>query len=61
MKPNQMLRGVGVIATVALYAVFAYTNGPPTIYSFIVAALAVMALISPEAVDSFPLGPSRDK
>jgi len=57
MKWDTLLRGVGIVGILLAYGVFA-VYGEMT-YPLVIAVVAIVALVSPEAVDALPVGPSK--
>jgi hypothetical protein len=57
MKRTTILRGIGVIGIVAIYAVFAFSSPDLGIESLAITVAGVVALISPEVLESLPFGP----
>lgn len=58
MKSHTALRSVGILGLVAAYAVYAY-GGQLSLTSLGLVITGVVALISPEALDQLPFGPSK--
>jgi hypothetical protein len=57
MKWNTVLRAFGIAGIVLALGVFgAYDL---SIEAFMIAAVSVIALVSPEALDQLPFGPSK--
>lgn len=59
MKVHELVRAVGVVGIVGLFGFYTMTNATVNLYSFIVAATFIVALVSPEVLDRLPFGPNR--
>jgi len=57
MKWDTALRGIGVIAILCAYYVFAMYGD--RVYPLAIAVVGVIALVSPEVLDRLPFGPNR--
>jgi len=57
MKWDAILRVVGICGVLGAYALFVKAGANVTVLLAVVAS--IVALISPEAVDALPFGPSK--
>jgi hypothetical protein len=57
MKWDFALRAVGILGIVLAYAVF--TIYGETQYPLVIAIIGIIALVSPEAIDALPFGPTK--
>jgi hypothetical protein len=58
MKWQNIVRIAGIGAVVCAYLIYAKVGNDLT--ALIAAVTAILALVSPEAVDAFPLGPTKE-
>lgn len=58
MKWQTTLRIAGMICVVGAYLVFTKLGTDYT--AFITSIFAILALVGPEVVDAFPVGPTKD-
>jgi len=61
MKWDTLLRTIGVLALVAAYAVYRFSEGDMSMVAFTGVITAILLVVAPEAVDSFPWGPSKSQ
>ena len=57
---SKTVRVAGIAGVVVALVAFWMQTGDPDVYSLIAGLLAILALVSPEAVEAFPIGPSKD-
>jgi len=60
MKTEQLLRAVGVLGCVGLYAIYANSTGDVQLRSLAIVVAGIVALVSPEVLESLPFGPSKN-
>jgi len=60
MKWDTLLRITGVLALVATYGMYRFTGGDMNMTVFLGIVTAILLVVAPEAVDSFPWGPSKN-
>ena len=57
MKWHALVRIVAIVAIVVTF--YIYSLGHIDLHPFLLAIAAIVALVSPEAIDRLPLGPSK--
>jgi len=58
MKWDVILRSVGIVGIIGAYGLFV-VYGDMT-YPLVVAVMGIVALVSPEAIDALPFGPTKN-
>lgn len=57
MRWEVAIRAIGIAAVVASYGLWLHYGTDATVFLIVITAL--LTLVGPEVVDSFPLGPSK--
>lgn len=60
MKWDTALRSVGVLGLVAAYGLYRFSEGAVDEVVFYTIVVAILGIVSPEAIDQLPFGPSKE-